>query len=222
MKRSPGTAGYGIKLFDSFKAGQVSQSDLIERLGALANAVDTAKKAIVEIDVARDREFAAAAARAKGAPALLAKMRAATYQWHTRTRTILGVIAVGKWGEIEGLSYTEMYAKGSLILRPARKRRGTALVVSGRQVVQVERAIAKMDQRQAVEILRAISERLDDLGVKWASTLARDLMAALRRDAPEEITTGSAAALKGHRPLIVTDGPVRRQRTVPALQRLAA
>lgn len=172
--RMKGASGFGEKLFQAYRVGQVSQAELMARIAGRKNAVDTANRAVIEIDACRDREFAAAEVRADGNGALVAKLKMPTRQWHVRARTVLSVIAAGRWADVSGAgSYAAMYSQAAAIVRPKRRRKG-ARPIGARKVASVQRVIGRADRDEAVALLVALVDRLNELKVDYAEALAKD------------------------------------------------
>ena len=173
-----GAAGFGERLFQAYRQGLVSQAELMARIAGRSNAEDTARRTVIEIDACRDREFAAAEVKSDGNRAQLAKLKAPTYQWHVRAKTVLSVIAAGRWTEVSKLpTYAAMYAAAALIVRPTRRRTklgNRAQTVMPRQVETVSRIIGRADPHQAVSMLAALLERLSALKVEGAAALLKD------------------------------------------------
>jgi hypothetical protein len=170
---------YGIKLLEAYKAGQLSQAEIMARIARGRGGRATAERTIAEVDECRDKEFAAAEEKAGGNRALLVKLKMPTYQWHVRARTVLAVIAAGRWKEIrKEPTYALMYAKAGQIIRPTRRRtRGNRGAVLNRQVQTVERVIHRADASQAAEFLIAVTKRLSELKVPWAKDVQKIIAA---------------------------------------------
>lgn len=184
-----GAGGFGEQLFQAYRAGQVSQAELMARIAGRKNAIDTARRTVIEIDECRDREFAVAEVKADGKPALAAKLKMPTYQWHVRAKTVLSVIAAGKWSQVKDAgTYAAMYAKAAAIVRPARKRKG-AKAIGLRRVQSAQRVIGRANQEQAVSLLVALVDRLTELKVNYADVLAKDTrrVARLPRRSPSAL-----------------------------------
>jgi hypothetical protein len=169
---------YGIKLLEAYKAGQLSQAEIMARIARGRGGRATAERTIAEVDECRDKEFAAAEEKAGGNRALLVKLKM-PYQWHVRARTVLAVIAAGRWKEIrKEPTYALMYAKAGQIIRPTRRRtRGNRGAVLNRQVQTVERVIHRADASQAAEFLIAVTKRLSELKVPWAKEVQKIIAA---------------------------------------------
>ena len=179
MKEVKGKKGYGERLFKAYRAGLVSQAELMARIAGRPDAAETAARTVIEIDACRDREFAAAEVNSDGNRAQLAKLKAPTYQWHVRARTVLAVIAAGRWKELAGLgTYAAMYAAAAVIVRPKRKRgrlpNGNRGALVPRQVETAGRILKRADARQAVNLLSTLLDRLAELKVDGVATLTRD------------------------------------------------
>lgn len=172
---------YGKRLYESFQAGQTSQSDIMRRIGNRGNAERAASSTIEALDGYRDRSFSEAEKKAGGNRRLLVKLKMPIYQWHVRAKTVLAVIAAGRWSEVaKEPTYAAMYAKSALIVRPTRKRTRGTRPLAGRQVATVERIVHRADAVQAGALLEVIAARLKELHVPFAKDVLKVIEANKR------------------------------------------
>lgn len=174
MARSKGAFGYGERLFQAYKAGQLSQAEIMADIASRPNAVETARRTVIEIDECREREFAAAKEKAGDDERLLAKLKGPTYQWHVRAKTVLQVIAARKWSKVKDAgTYAAMYTAAAAIVRPKRRRKGHQ-AIGARKIATVQRVIGQANKDQAIALLVALTDRLTALKVDYADMLVKD------------------------------------------------
>lgn len=208
------------RLYAAYEAGLSGQAKIFVEIAKLPDAASVAQATLIDCEERKKLESLQAERQAGSNPETMRRLLAAVYHWYTRATTILKVIATGNWdAEMDGMSYTEMYAVAAQIVRPARKRQEREGLMP-RQIQTASRIIQQASGEQALEFIIALADRLDHLGESWASTLAKQILmdteryadADLLEEAQEKVTELS----------IPPPTPERRQRRAPLTERLSA
>jgi hypothetical protein len=124
------------------------------------------------------------------------RMRSSAYGFYTRSTTILKCIAAGHWAALQGHGYHAMYAIGSKLIRPERKRKSQTGGMTLARFKSVRLGLMEATDYQLVEVLNIAAQRLTRPGAAaWEVAIARALEGKLNRGVPRAILDHEPALL---------------------------